>query len=97
MRLCLISAVLFLATLAACTRFPDLDAAVTPGARTAGYPDLLPAEELRARVPEARLEEETPGSIEARIAGLRARAARLRGTVIDSESRSRMQSGIPAN
>ena len=81
----------------ACAQFPELDSALTDGAETAPYPDLLPVEELNARVGEPRIAPETASGIEARVAALRARAARLHGTVIDSSTRARMTAGVAEN
>lgn len=80
--------------LVACTQFPDLEDALSPASERAEYPDLLPIEELNTRVPEAQLTPEAMQSIEARVAALRARASRLRGTVIDSSTRARMTAGV---
>lgn len=80
--------------LVACTEFPELDAALSVEARAAPYPMLLPVEELKARVDAPRIAPKTASGIEARVAALRARAARLRGTVLDSPTRARMQAGI---
>ncbi|WP_371227468.1 hypothetical protein [Roseovarius sp. 2305UL8-3] len=89
--------VLFCVALGAgCTQFPDLDSAISPGAERAAYPKLVPAEQLQARVPVAQVDPESISSLEARVANLRSRAARLRGTVIDSSTRTRMTTGIPA-
>ncbi|QGY00401.1 hypothetical protein EI983_12540 [Roseovarius faecimaris] len=80
--------------LAACAEFPELDATLSDAARAAPYPQLLPVEELNARVGEPRIDAEAADGIEARVAALKARAARLRGTVLDSSTRARMQTGI---
>lgn len=80
--------------LVACTQFPDLESAISPASERADYPDLLPIEQLNARVPEGRLAPETPQNIEARVAALRTRASRLRGTVIDNSTRARMIAGV---
>lgn len=82
------------ALVAGCTQFPDLDAAISPGAEAAPYPQLVPTESLSASVPEPLIEPETSTSLEARVAHLRARAARLRGSVIDSPTRARMTTGV---
>ena len=67
---------------------------VTDTARYAPYPDLVPLDGLQARIAETRIAPETVGDTETRIARLKARAARLRGTVIDSGTRQRMKDGI---
>ncbi len=82
---------------AGCTQFPDLDSAISPDAERAGYPNLVPVEQLKARVPEAQVSPDVASGLEARVANLRARAGRLRGTVIDSSTRTRMTSGVSTN
>jgi hypothetical protein len=67
----------------ACTEFPELDAKVDAAARTAPYPDLIPVEEIRARVAAPQIETSTSSDVNARAARLRARAARLRATPIN--------------
>jgi len=81
---------------AGCTQFPDLDSAISPGAERAAYPDLVPVEQLRAQIPLAQVDPDTASNLEARVANLRARARRLRGTVIDSPTRARMTTGVSA-
>lgn len=80
--------------LSACTQFPELDDATSRETRRAPYPDLLPVEDLRARVAAPRTSEQTTRTLEARVAALRARAARLRGSVIDNTSRARLDRKI---
>nr|WP_236544525.1 hypothetical protein [Roseovarius atlanticus] len=80
--------------LSACTQFPELDDATSRDTRRAPYPNLLPVEDLRARVAAPRTTEQTTRTLEARVAGLRARAARLRGSVIDGTSRARLDRKI---
>ena len=80
--------------LTACTRFPALESALSPGAEDAPYPDLLPIETLTARVPDPLIADDSQDALAIRAARLRARAARLRGTVLDTDSRARMQAGI---
>ena len=77
-------------TLSACTQFPELDQAVSSETRRAPYPDLLPVEDLRATLAASRVTDQTSLSLEVRVANLRARAARLRGSVIDGTSRRRL-------
>lgn len=92
-------AVLILTAVTACAQFPDLDAALSPGAAGAAYPDLVPVEQLKAQMPRAETtfdaDDPTAPRMAARIAALRARAASLRGTVIDSPTRARMEVGVP--
>lgn len=63
--------------LSACTQFPELDAAQTPGVSTAPYPKLLPLDDLIGGVmPEVSAE--TITRVEGRVGALQARADRLR-------------------
>lgn len=84
--------------LAACADVPQLDDRIGEAARAADYPTLLPLDPLLA----AAAANETAGQItpasvaafDSRIATLRARAARIRGPVIDGATRRRMQRGV---
>ncbi len=60
--------------LAACASFPKLDAAISPEARRAGYPELVPTEQLLAKREEGRLTEADGLALQSRSARLRARA-----------------------
>ncbi len=82
------------ALLAGCSDFPELDDAVSPTARKAGFPNLLPIDQLIAGAQEVQITEETVTTLQARIARLNARAARLRGPVIDAATRARMRAAI---
>lgn len=84
----------FGAALTACSTFPELDASVSDEVRDAPYPDLVPMASLENRTAEARITDQTLPSVTARIDGLKARAARLRGTVIDAPTRRRMAGGV---
>lgn len=92
------------AVAAGCSSYPQLDAAVSPGALDTGFPALMPVDDLRmaadARAP-------SPGAttlvadagpapeIDARAARLQARAARLRGeAVIDAAARERLNQDV---
>ena len=75
MRLC---AILRAAGLCACTQFPDLDATRSAAVAGAPHPALVPIETLLAG-PEPRATEAAVGAIRGDVAGLQARAARLRG------------------
>jgi len=90
--------IIAIASLVACTDFPDLDRRITDSARAAPYPTLQPLDPLLARAQNlADNGAITPASVAAfddRIAGLRARAARLRGPVIDAATRARMRRGV---
>lgn len=77
----------------ACAQFPELDASQTPGVNDAAYPDLVPLETL-LNGPVVRATPEMRAGIEGRVAGLRARAARLNGPVVDAQTRNRMRRGV---
>ena len=83
--------------MAGCARFPELDRTIEPQARQADYPALLPVDELAAisaAPAPAPGTAAAPDPPDARIARLKARAARLRGGVIDEETRARMDAGV---
>ncbi len=80
--------------LVGCSDFPELDAAVTPAARQAGYPSLVPMDQLIAGAKEVQITEETVATLQGRVSGLKGRAARLRGPVIDGATRARMRAAI---
>lgn len=72
-------ACLVLAALGAgCATFPDVEAAETPAARAAGYPALMPIDELLAKAADERVSPAEVDAVQARAAALRARAADLR-------------------
>lgn len=88
---------LFLAALAAslltgCDPFPTFE--VSESARAAAYPDLVPVEEITGQVPAQAIAPETSSDLTKRAARLKARAARLRGSVVDAETQRRMQTGV---
>jgi len=83
--------------LTGCTRFPELDSAITAEARGADYPELLPTATLAAMAAEPAPEPDDQAARdpdEVRAARLRARAARLRGAVIDADTQTRMGEGV---
>lgn len=83
-------------SLAGCATFPELDATVSDDAKSADYPRLMPVSELTAAAPEARITEQAASSLNGRVSALRARAARLRGSVVDSATKRRMRAGVTA-
>ncbi len=64
-----------------CARFPELDAAQTPGVMDAPYPRLVPLEPL-LNGPVPRASAADIPEVEGRVAGLRARAARLQAVQV---------------
>ena len=82
-------------SLAACAQFPALDGTVPPSAQAASYPTLVPLEPLLAGIEATSTDPvATSSSVNARVARLKNRAAQLRQTVIDGETRTRMSGGI---
>lgn len=78
------------AALGACTKFPELDAAVSDEAKAADYPKLIPAAQIEQNQPKGRLSDTEGEALLARAARLRQRGAILRGLpVIDEAARLR--------
>jgi hypothetical protein len=82
-----------LTLLTACAQFPALDQIANQADHNAPYPALIPlapliaqANGLRGTAPDI--------SVDGRIATLNARAAALRGGIIDPATRARMQAGV---
>ena len=85
----------FVVVIAGCTQFPELDQTQTAELEAADYPELVPIEPILAQfdAPGADpIAEET--NLEGRLAGLRARANRLRGTVLSGEEKRRLEQGL---
>ncbi|TMM55114.1 hypothetical protein FDT80_05975 [Sulfitobacter sabulilitoris] len=83
------------AACAACTQFPELDRTVSPDAEAADYPALVPIEPLLAQADAAQIDAPaTTQALSARVAGLRARAAALRGAVVGDADRARLGSAV---
>lgn len=84
--------------LAGCADFPALDRAVPAEATRGAYPKLLPLDAILtqsdALQSAGRLTPAVVGDVLTRAQALRARAARLRGPVIDAATRARMRAGI---
>jgi hypothetical protein len=66
----------------ACTQFPELDEAATPGVAQAPYPQLVPLESLLAAPAPVRATEETVDTVEGRVDSLRSRADRLKSVEV---------------
>jgi outer membrane murein-binding lipoprotein Lpp len=69
--------------LAGCSPFPDVPEPTSDVAEASDYPDFVPIDQISydPKVDEAALE--TEETLEARVAGLKARAARLRRALTD--------------
>ncbi len=73
--------------LSACTQFPQLDETIEPPAEAADFPELVPLEPILADLAAApERMAQTEAGLEARAAALRAKAARLRGGMINGET-----------
>ncbi len=85
---------------AGCADFPDLENAVSPALRGAGYPALLPMDSLVSSARDAGLSEPGAASgqearrLAARMAALQRRAAAMHGVVIDARSRARLMAAV---
>lgn len=89
--------VCLVAALTGCTRFPALDGTVTDADRSAAFPALIPLDGLLALAAapgQAGSATDVNSDIDSRIDRLAARANRLRGPVIGTATRARMQGGI---
>jgi hypothetical protein len=88
-------ALVFPVALMGCTQFPELDNAVSASGHNADFPTLAPVQSLlvqsRSTGPTA---EQTVASLNARVQALQNRAARLRQTVVDPNTRNRMQNDV---
>ena len=78
-----------------CTPFPELEARISPEARRAPYPALLPMDALLARRGTDRLAPEAADEMKARVARLRARARALAARpVLTAAERARLLSAL---
>jgi hypothetical protein len=86
---------LALLALSACTQFPALDRTITPALENADYPALVPLDPLLASATVGRVDTvQTEAALNARVARLRARAARLRGSVLSGREKQRLEQGL---
>ncbi|MBQ0803834.1 MULTISPECIES: hypothetical protein [unclassified Sulfitobacter] len=80
---------------AACTQFPALDSRATPEMLAAQYPALVPVDPLLAQATAGQVDTgQTEQALAARVAGLQARAARLRGSVLTGVEKQRLSQGL---
>ncbi|MBD3664483.1 hypothetical protein [Sulfitobacter aestuariivivens] len=87
--------VMGLLSLGACTQFPELDRTVSPQLENADYPALVPLEPLLAQATAGRVDAaRTEAGLLGRVARLKARAARLRGSVLSGRERQRLAQGL---
>lgn len=84
-----------LATLGACKQFPELDRNITPVVAEAGYPELVPLAPVLANAKNTGVDPiQASSAIDGRVAALKARAARLRGSVLTGRERQRLAQGL---
>ena len=84
-----------LIALAGCATPPALDGRISAAAAAAPYPTLQPLAPLLARASAPpRITPQTTGRTQGAAAGLRDRAAALRGPVVDGATRTRMNQGV---
>jgi hypothetical protein len=99
----LLSIALPLAALAACSPPPDLPMAVSPAARAAPYPRIVPLEPLLARAAQGRLADPATGAavtdtLARRAEALQRRADALsRAPVLSPADRTRLQTARPVD
>jgi len=80
---------------AGCTQFPQLDQTITPQMEAAPFPKLVPVDPLLANIRTSGVDPvQTQNALQARVARLRARAARLRGSVLTGPERQRLARGL---
>lgn len=81
--------------LAACTQFPELEHTQTAALDAAEYPALVPIEPILAQNAQPGPDPvQTEATLTARLAGLRARAAGMRGTVLSGAEKQRLEQGL---
>lgn len=84
-----------IAALAACAQFPELDRTITPELQAADFPALVPIGPLIAGAQTDGVDAgQANAQIDARVAALRARAARMRGSVLTGRERQRLAQGL---
>lgn len=76
--------------LTSCSTFLDAENRSARQAPPVDFPDLVPLEELVGSGQLERIDPETQTVLEARVARLQARAARLKRSVIDPNARNRL-------
>ncbi|KIN73188.1 hypothetical protein [Sulfitobacter guttiformis] len=84
-----------LALTGACTQFPELDRTLTPELTSADYPNLVPIAPILAAAQTSAVEPALASAeIDARVTALKARAARLSGSVLSGPERQRLAQGF---
>ncbi len=83
-----------ISALSGCAAFPLLDTRIDPAAAAAPYPALIPLGPLLTQAGTGGVAPLASAGLSGRLSALAARAAALRGPVIDSATRARMQEGV---
>ncbi len=79
---------------ASCSRFPELERRISPEARAADYPALLPLDEALAGTRTRNITSASAETLLVRVAGLRAQARYLQRPVLSRADRTRLQAAI---
>ena len=90
----LISLTIALLLLGSCSDRPNLGGSISQEARRADYPRLIDLGDLLALDPGAEAGSDLAAQLLARVAALRARAARMQHPVVDPRSRRRMAAAL---
>lgn len=78
-----------------CTQFPALDRTISQELEAVAYPALVPIEPLLAQADAGQVDATvTQANLNGRLARLRARAARLRGSVLSGREKQRLAQGL---
>lgn len=81
--------------LGACTQFPELESTQTEQLSRADYPALVPIEPILARAAGPKIDPIAEQEVlNARLAALRARANRMRGSVLTGAEKQRLENGL---
>lgn len=88
-------AALMVTLFAGCAQLPALDGTITPELEAAAYPDLVPLGPVLASAQSAGTDPlGLTTAIDGRVAALKARAARLRGSVLSGAEQQRLAKGL---
>lgn len=79
---------------AGCTALPDPATPLTDADLDAPYPALVPAEGLLDSVPPDAITPQSETQLDDRVTALEQRAASLRATALEADTRARMDAGV---
>ena len=78
-----------------CVDAPELGGGVPERLKSAPYPGLLPLDQVLGHAPDVAVgTQDIQARLDARVARLRARAATLRGPVLDARARERLRQDV---